>query len=70
MPGGTPLAGTLPTFPVYPRRRRTVFLKDQLIELEKTFRKNKYLSLHERCSLAARLDLKEMQIKTWFQNRR
>ncbi|XP_071820731.1 homeobox protein GBX-2-like isoform X2 [Apostichopus japonicus] len=68
--GSTPLPGTLPTGPLLPRRKRTIFQGEQLASLERTFSAKKYLGLHERCVLATRLGLEEAQVKTWFQNRR
>lgn len=41
-----------------------------MVELEKNFAKQKYLSIPERLDLAKELDLTEQQVKTWFQNRR
>ena len=52
------------------RRKRTAFTASQLLELEKEFLAKKYLSLNERSDIARLLDLSEMQIKIWFQNRR
>ncbi|PKU43544.1 homeobox protein vent1-like [Limosa lapponica baueri] len=52
------------------RRARTAFTSEQLCRLEKTFQRQKYLGASERRKLAAALQLSEMQIKTWFQNRR
>ena len=41
-----------------------------MVELEKNFAKQKYLSIPERLDLAKELELTEQQVKTWFQNRR
>ncbi|XP_016154670.1 PREDICTED: homeobox protein VENTX [Ficedula albicollis] len=52
------------------RRARTAFSAEQVCRLEKTFQRHKYLGATERRKLAAALQLSEIQIKTWFQNRR
>ncbi|XP_078496588.1 barH-like 1 homeobox protein [Lissotriton helveticus] len=52
------------------RRIRTAFSSEQINGLEKTFKRQKYLSAQERRRLAAKLLLSEVQLKTWFQNRR
>nr|AUN27673.1 DBX [Lineus ruber] len=56
-----------------PRRgmlRRAVFSDLQRKGLEKTFQKQKYISKPDRKKLAAKLGLKDSQVKIWFQNRR
>ncbi|XP_062857877.1 homeobox protein DBX2 [Trichomycterus rosablanca] len=50
--------------------RRAVFSEQQRKELEKTFRRQKYISKTDRNRLAMELCLKETQVKIWFQNRR
>ncbi|XP_013876288.1 homeobox protein DBX2 [Austrofundulus limnaeus] len=50
--------------------RRAVFSEEQRKELERTFRRQKYISKTDRNKLAADLNLKESQVKIWFQNRR
>ncbi|XP_005927846.1 homeobox protein DBX2 [Haplochromis burtoni] len=50
--------------------RRAVFSEEQRKELERTFRRQKYISKTDRNKLAANLSLKESQVKIWFQNRR
>ncbi|XP_059585992.1 homeobox protein vent1-like [Alligator mississippiensis] len=56
--------------PPQPRRLRTAFTSTQICQLEKTFKRQKYLGAAERRKLAAALQLSEVQVKTWFQNRR
>nr|XP_021403582.1 homeobox protein Nkx-2.5-like [Lonchura striata domestica] len=54
-----------------PRRRpRVLFSQAQLLELERRFQRQKYLSGPEREQLAGLLQLSPTQVKIWFQNRR
>ncbi|CAF0997214.1 unnamed protein product [Brachionus calyciflorus] len=50
--------------------RRAVFSDSQRKGLEAAFLKQKYISKPDRKKLAARLNLKDSQVKIWFQNRR
>ncbi|XP_075278734.1 homeobox protein VENTX-like [Opisthocomus hoazin] len=52
------------------RRLRTAFSAEQLSTLESSFQRQRYLGAAERRRLAGRMRLSEVQIKTWFQNRR
>ncbi|CAF0905500.1 unnamed protein product [Rotaria sp. Silwood1] len=52
------------------RRTRTVFSDAQLLGLEKRFETQKYLSTPDRIELADMLHLSQLQVKTWYQNRR
>ncbi|KAL4623051.1 homeobox protein Nkx-3.1 [Arapaima gigas] len=52
------------------KRSRAAFTHLQVLELEKKFSAQKYLSAPERARLASSLRLTETQVKIWFQNRR
>ncbi|KAJ8680746.1 hypothetical protein QAD02_016533, partial [Eretmocerus hayati] len=51
------------------RKARTAFTDHQLQTLEKSFERQKYLSVQDRMELAAKLQLTDTQVKTWYQNR-
>lgn len=52
------------------RKPRQAYSAKQLEKLESEFKHDKYLSVNKRMELSKGLNLTEIQIKTWFQNRR
>ncbi|XP_063989796.1 homeobox protein MSH-C-like [Diachasmimorpha longicaudata] len=52
------------------RKPRQAYSAKQLERLESEFKMDKYLSVSKRMELSKTLSLTEVQIKTWFQNRR
>ena len=52
------------------RKRRVLFSKAQIYELERRFRYQRYLSAPEREQLGRMINLTATQVKIWFQNHR
>lgn len=52
------------------RKPRVLFSQQQVFELERRFKQQRYLSAPEREQLANMLKLSSTQVKIWFQNRR
>lgn len=63
--------GECPTIKQRQRRKpRVLFSQQQVFELERRFKQQRYLSAPEREQLANMLKLTSTQVKIWFQNRR
>lgn len=52
------------------KKRRVLFTKAQIYELERRFRQQRYLTAAEREQLAKMISLTPTQVKIWFQNHR
>ena len=52
------------------KRNRSHFTQIQLKYLDDVFSRQQYLTRDERALLAGALDMTELQIRNWFQNRR
>ncbi|XP_058795037.1 homeobox protein ceh-28-like [Phymastichus coffea] len=63
-------AGRRSRKPGIDRKPRQAYSAKQLERLEAEFKIDKYLSVSKRMELSKCLNLTEVQIKTWFQNRR
>lgn len=67
---GTKPSGKRCRKPGVDRKPRQAYSAKQLEKLENEFKLDKYLSVSKRMELSKTLNLTEVQIKTWFQNRR
>ena len=56
--------------PLEKKKLRPLFSVHKIQTMEKEFAKCRYVSEGRRAELASDLNLTEMQVKTWFQNRR
>ena len=56
--------------PIKKKKLRPFFSAHQIQTMEKEFAKCRYVSEGRGAELASDLNLTEMQVKTWFQNRR
>ena len=56
--------------PMKKKKLRPLFSAHQIETMEKEFQKCRYITESRRAELASDLNLTEVQVKTWFQNRR
>lgn len=52
------------------KRTRTIFTKEQVLQLEKSYTTNRYLTGIARQEIAKKLKMSSCQVKIWFQNKR
>lgn len=67
---GLPVTGPFGPLAGQRRKRRVLFTQQQVHELERRFKQQKYLSAPERETLSTLINLSPTQVKIWFQNHR
>ena len=67
---GLPVTGPFGSLAGQRRKRRVLFTQQQVHELERRFKQQKYLSAPERETFSTLINLSPTQVKIWFQNHR